>query len=529
MLPCLIYEDEHLLVVNKPAGMNTHAPSLYAGEGIYDWLRNREPRWAKLATMHRLDKETSGALVFAKTPLANRSLTEQFTERGVRKKYVLLTDRSVPHSKLTVKSWLARAGDKYVSLGGRLAAQGQLAETSFRELDRTSHPRLIEAEPRTGRTHQIRVQAADSGFPVLGDSLYGGTPAPRVCLHAAELSLKHPATDQVVSFRAPFDFAADPRLELRAALIDPASTDAWRIIHGAGDSRPGWYVDRLGNWLLSEVNRELDKAQKTELESLRKKFCARGAYHKQSSSPQLLLGEAAPKYITILENGVSYELSFHTGASFGLFLDQRENRRRLLAGHVAGGFPLFENARQGGALWGAGRRVLNAFAYTCGFALCAALAGAHTTSIDLSKAHLEWGRRNFFLNRVAPAEHSFIYGDVFDWLRRLERKQRLFDVVILDPPTFSRSKESGVFRAERDYGKLVSRALPLLNSGGVLFASTNAAEWAPEKFLLCLDEAVRAAQRTVLQTHYVPQPPDFPISRDEEAYLKTIWMRVGAR
>ena len=115
MVPCVIFEDEHLLVVNKPAGWNTHAPRPYAGEGIYDWLRHREPRWASLAIIHRLDKETSGVLVFGKTPLANKSLTEQFTDRRVRKKYLLLTDRAVPQTEFTVKTTLVRVGEKYAS------------------------------------------------------------------------------------------------------------------------------------------------------------------------------------------------------------------------------------------------------------------------------------------------------------------------------------------------------------------------------------------------------------------------------
>ena len=68
MAPCVIFEDEHLLVVHKPAGWNTHAPGPFAGEGIYDWLKHREPRWSSLAILHRLDKETSGVLVFGKTP-----------------------------------------------------------------------------------------------------------------------------------------------------------------------------------------------------------------------------------------------------------------------------------------------------------------------------------------------------------------------------------------------------------------------------------------------------------------------------
>src|SRR5688572_31645444 len=75
----ILFEDEDILVAEKPAGMNTHAPSPFAGEGFYDWLRNRDPRWARLAIVHRLDKETSGVMVFGKTPLANRSLTDQFT------------------------------------------------------------------------------------------------------------------------------------------------------------------------------------------------------------------------------------------------------------------------------------------------------------------------------------------------------------------------------------------------------------------------------------------------------------------
>src|SRR5206468_4468393 len=101
MLPCLVFEDDHLLVVNKPSGLNTHAPSPYAGEGIYDWLRHREPRWASLALIHRLDKETSGLLIFTKSAPANRSLTEQFASRTVHKKYLLLTDRPLQRSEFS--------------------------------------------------------------------------------------------------------------------------------------------------------------------------------------------------------------------------------------------------------------------------------------------------------------------------------------------------------------------------------------------------------------------------------------------
>src|ERR1700722_7436295 len=129
-------------------------------------------------------------------------------------------------------------------------------------------------------------------------------------------------------------------------------------------------------------------------------------------------------------------LSFTEGYSVGLFLDQRDNRRRFLTNHVAADFPLFPNGA-------AGAEVLNTFAYTCGFSVCAAKAGARTTSLDLSKKYLDWGKRNFALNGLDPAAHDFIYGDTFDWLRRLAKKGRAFDPVVLDPPTFSQSKEPG--------------------------------------------------------------------------------------
>jgi len=528
-------------VIDKPAGMNTHAPSPYAGEGIYDWLRNREPRWAELAIIHRLDKETSGVLVFSKTRLANRSLTDQFTNREVRKKYLLLTDRAVPSKEILVRTALKRVGEKYVSRP--LHAGGQIAETRFRRVPsvecRVSSAisvrlQLVEVEPLTGRTHQIRVHAAESGFPVFGDTLYGGTAAERMYLHAMELRLSHPETGKEMSFHAPPDFGRDPAQALRAAIVEPGETGAFRVVHGASDGWPGLYVERLGEFLLCQSEQALKRPELDMVKRLRNDLGARGAYHKMrtrqeraTGETQLLIGEAATERFNILENGMQFEMSFGEGYSTGLFLDQRDNRRRLLTGYIAPGFSLRSNGQHQthGVL--AELSVLNTFAYTCGFSVCAAKSGFCTTSIDLSKKYLEWGKRNFLLNQIDPADHEFLYGDVFAWLRRLARKQRLFDVILLDPPTFSASKESGAFQARKDYGRLMVAALPLLGPGGIVFASTNAADWPAEKFLECLESAVRSGKRKILQCHYAPQPPDFPVSRAEPAYLKTVWLKIG--
>ena len=541
MLPCVIFEDDHLLVVNKPSGLNTHAPSPWSGEGIYDWLRHREPRWASLAIIHRLDKETSGLLVFGKTKTANRSLTDQFAGRAVRKRYVLLTGRRVQRDEFSMRTALVRAGERYISRP--IHAGAEMAETKFRVLPAAARPGLggqwIEAEPVTGRTHQIRVHAAESGIPILGDALYGGAAATRLCLHAAELEFKHPVTAEKLTFKVPANFQADPALELRKALIEPELTNANRLIHGASDREPGWYVDQLGDFLLAQSAEELNLARRQRLKSLETMTAARGCYHKilsrrvgrsspLNTSPQPVAGQRAPDRFVIRENGIRYEMSLVEGYSAGLFLDQRDNRRRMLTGHVAAGFSLFASAPvQEGGKFAASTpiQVLNLFAYTCGFSVCAAAAGARTTSIDLSRKYLAWGKRNFELNNLDPALHSFLYGDVFDWLRRLTRKPDRFDLILVDPPTFSQSKESGVFQVEKHLGKLVAAVVPLLKRGGVLFASSNAAEWSAEQFLRAVEGTIHEAN--ILQRHYAPQPPDFPTSPAEKPYLKTVWLRVG--
>src|SRR5215213_2587353 len=140
----IVFEDEHLLVINKPAGWNTHAPSPYAGEGVYDWLKHRELRWARMAIIHRLDKETSGVMVFGKTPEANRSLTEQFASRAVRKKYLLLTDGRVPKKPFTAVSTIVRVGEKYLSRP--LRSQDERAETHFTVVRHEGQRILVQAE-----------------------------------------------------------------------------------------------------------------------------------------------------------------------------------------------------------------------------------------------------------------------------------------------------------------------------------------------------------------------------------------------
>ena len=577
--PCVLHEDEHLLVVHKPAGWNTHAPAPHAGEGIFDWLRARELRWASLSIIHRLDKETSGVLVFGLTPAANKSLSQQFEARTVTKTYVmhaarsrrrlqipsaggpLVVHRDAQDGWLRVSSGLVRQGERYACCSAAADGGGE-AVTLFREVAEHAggDTVLLEARPVTGRTHQIRAHAAALGVPVLGDRLYGGAPAERVWLHAASLALRHPVDGRELRFEAAADAPGDDELarwSIARAMLRPEETDIFRLRHGGARS-PRTFVDCLGSVALvqSEGDAPADAASLLGVRRLwpmpngarnadawlhaqATPLGARGAriarvYHKRlrrdvraasepaDTSPRLVAGERGADRFVVRENGVLYELSVADGYSVGIFHDQRDNRRRLLTGHVAPGF---------GALWtrdgAAGPpELLNVFAYTCAFSVAAALAGARTTSLDVSKKYLAWGSDvNLPLNGLNAAAHDAIFGDAFDWLRRLARKARLYDVVLLDPPTFSTTR-SGRFSAERDYGVLVTAALAVLRPGGVLRASTNAARLAPEAFLAAVRDAVAAAGRVIVREHYAPQPPDFVISKDEPAYLKTVWLRV---
>ena len=539
--PCVLHEDEHILVVGKPAGLNTHAPSPQAGEGLFEWLRDREPRWARLAIIHRLDKDTSGVMVFGLSPEANRSLTAQFAGRQVLKEYALATRHEVPFASRTIRTSISRAGDRYVA--GEAGPEADLAETTFTVEAVRGGLTHLRARPLTGRTHQIRVHAASAGFPIHGDVLYGGEPAGRLWLHAERLEFCHPATATPMVFHAPVDFDSPAWWELRKALVDPRDTDAFRWIHGRADTSvigsssseaKAIHVDQLGEFLLVQ---SAEAPAPEVMEALAGDANGRGlkgVYHKrlnrhvrrsglEEASPRLVSGERAPDALVVRENGVSFEVRFGEGYSVGLFLDQRDNRRRFLVNHVSAAFGPPRPPRSPGT---EPPTLLNLFAYTCGFSVVAALAGWRTTSLDLSRKYLDWGRRNFQLNGLDPEAHDFIFGDASEWLRRMARKGRRFDAVVLDPPTFSQSKQSGTFQVARDLGQMVSGALSLLNPGGLLLASSNAADWPLEAFEVCLQEALAHSGRRAMATHRAPQPPDFPIKRDEPGYLKTLWMRV---
>jgi len=196
-------------------------------------------------------------------------------------------------------------------------------------------------------------------------------------------------------------------------------------------------------------------------------------------------------------------VSLERGLNTGLFLDQRSNRRDLM--------PRVK-----------GKRVLNLFAYTGAFSVAAAAAGASlVTSVDASATYTEWGRENFGANRLNPKRHEFIVGDCFDVLHDLARRGIAYDVILMDPPSFSTTARSR-FTTRGGTAGLVAAALPLLPAGGLLIASSNHQKVDVADYLKELRRGALKAGSELRVISLVGQPEDFPypVTFPEGRYLK---------
>jgi 23S rRNA (cytosine1962-C5)-methyltransferase len=218
----------------------------------------------------------------------------------------------------------------------------------------------------------------------------------------------------------------------------------------------------------------------------------------QRDAPRPIGRTPSQRTCIVHEEGLCYEIDFLAGYSCGLFLDQRANRQRLRAAKA--------------------NKVLNLFSYTCSFSVAGAAGGARTLSIDLSKAILGRGRRNFALNRLSLEGHRFIADDVFRVLPRLTRRGETFDAIVLDPPTFSRAHSGSVFRAERDYGRLIEMTLACAAPRALILLSTNCSK-------------LNQSQLRTLARRHVSLPvtflasselPDIPLRHG----AATVWMQI---
>ncbi|MCE9610652.1 MAG: class I SAM-dependent methyltransferase [Chthoniobacter sp.] len=285
-------------------------------------------------------------------------------------------------------------------------------------------------------------------------------------------------------------------------------TDAHRLC-----STPDFWVERFGSdVLISHKDAAALEAAQTGLREWSAGHAFTPArvfgkhlprHNEDRAAPVLLAGDAATPLTTVVrENGMRFGLDFAAGYSAGLFIDQRANRA-LVRRSVA-------------------RRALNTFAYTCSFSVTAALAGAETVSVDLSRKSLDRGRENFALNGLATAgesRHRFYADDVLDVLPRLARKGESFDTIILDPPTFSRGHKGRKFQAERDLEALLAAALELAAPRAKILLSTNCTRLDRRALETTARFALKGVRRTA-DFHTEPPLPDIPL----HAGAQTLWL-----
>jgi len=510
----LVYEDRNLVVVDKPAGMLALPTDRGAGEDMLSLLR------AHLADGHGMapddvaagvpmDRWMSGLLLFARRGNPSRRLSQQLSD-GVPRSYV--------------------AG---VRTGKRLDS----SQLAHRVLSKRRDRLLLELR-QTSRRQRIREQLAAMGAAVAGDRANDGPPAWRLMLHASSVSLTHPSDGRAITLESAAPAALDRWVQgdepsrydaagladairaaahLRGGLARAPDTTAYRLIHGAGDRLPGVTVDRYGGHLVVALTGEA-VAHRELIVDVLDGFGPRGIYlklpPKQASTiadPRREdLAPAAPVRgaptddpFRIHESSLPFEVRLGDGLATGLFLDQRDNRRRLRA-----------MAR--------GARVLNLFAYTGAFTVAAIDGGAtSTTTVDVSRPALRRAEQASQSLSADSDAHRLACEDAFDWLRRAAKRGEPFDIAVLDPPSFATTKRSR-FRAAHDYHRIVAATLRCVAPGGQLLACTNHRGMTPRQLERAVTTGARDAGRTLARVQSLPPPVDFPPDPDRGPHLKTV-------
>ncbi|MBX3230033.1 MAG: class I SAM-dependent methyltransferase [Labilithrix sp.] len=563
----VLFEDDDLLVVHKPAGVASQAADPTRPDDLVTRLR-AHLGGAYLGVHQRLDRDTSGVVLFTKRPEANAAIAAQMERRSLEKRYlagvvgwrgpkrVTLTDDLVPGEDKTM-----RVASKTRS---RPRQKPQRAVTHVTLRATRGDRALLDLVLETGRTHQARVQLAHAGAPIAGDPIYGGAPAPapapapRLLLHASSLTLDHPRTKKrlviedprarpeleawltrgdlgyaVYDDRAALDRALSLALERRWGLGRSADRDpperrttAFRLVNEEGDALPGLAVDVYGAHLVAQLyaseewsvpgrrDRVLDALHALGFDGIYLKVRPKQSNvlidtRREDVAPRApVRGEAAPSPLPIEEEGIPFLVRLDDGLSTGIFLDQRLNRRALR-----------ESAR--------GASVANLFAYTCAFSVAAARGGAkRTVSVDASLSALERGREAFaYAGIPLGASHTFIGDDCFTWLTKAAKRGERYDVLVLDPPSYSSTKKRR-FVADADYGELVTLAAALAAPGARILACCNHRKLTRAKLRRMLHEGARAAKREVMQLKDLPDAPDFPPPPTRDVHMKSLLLTL---
>jgi 23S rRNA (cytosine1962-C5)-methyltransferase len=466
----VLFQNDEILAIDKPYGINSHTNDSKVGnlDTIHDGLIEIYERQLgiKLHIVHRLDQTTTGVIIFAKTLEAAKKYSEYFFNREVKKTYWFITDRSAAKDEFKIDQVIVHKGKDLE------------ARTEFKLLKKSAGFELWQANPLTGRNHQIRIHAEAGGIPLLGDEKYNGSEYAFLSLHNHRIEFPNGIKIESVPPKyfndlnilkdqnlAKAVFESDRRDRLYAG---SAPDQCFRLVHNKNDYKDlAFTIDQFGQVLVlsNYADQWTDADQKTFqafADDRQKPIVVRMMLNRGKDAvnksqfnilPKNQPSELLSEWIAN-ENKINFQIRSDSGLSFGLFLDQRLQRNWVL-----------NNSEN--------KKVLNLFAYTCGFSVAAATGGAsEVTSVDTNKNVLNWGRKNFEVNSIPAEAHRFLCRDSLVYLEQAQAKNIKFDLIICDPPSFSRG-EKGVFKIETSIESLLKNCLQCLNEKGDLLFSTN--------------------------------------------------------
>jgi 23S rRNA (cytosine1962-C5)-methyltransferase len=312
----------------------------------------------------------------------------------------------------------------------------------------------------------------------------------------------------------------DRALALREQVIDERTT-GYRVVNAESDGLPGIRVDRWGDRVVLILDSPAVRALLPGVIGWCERRLGAAGVHlcyrpdprdtidvkRANPAPGLVAGAPVDGPVDVTERGIHFRVRPDEGPDVGLYADMRVTRAWME--------PYWR-----------GRRVLNTFAYTGAFSVAAAVHGAaEVVTVDLSEKYLARAKENFAANGLAADDERFVAEDTFKALDRFRRKGDRFDVVVLDPPSFSHGP-AGMWSAEKDYPRLVASACRVLAPGGWLLAASNLGQMSPHAFRGEVDEGIRKADRAGQELWWGSQGPDFPAATwfPEGRYLKIgVW------
>ncbi len=575
-----LFEDDRLLAVVKPAGVETGGAAGRVGAGLVEILADVRGSGEKLQPVNRLTRYESGVLLIGKDPAIVTDIRAALRLMRIVQEYVAVVVGQMRESRLII-SPPSRGAEAVGTRPGRtpdkargahmkharrtppppaLRAERVRAEerggTGPRTTLRLIHPgkrrALIRCRTSANNTHALRAQLRSVRLRLLGDTLNDRSRRidrpEQTCLHLEKMVFHHPAVKSKITVKCKtpgvFKAVAQGQREVERALhaaltrrlrcvVEP-DTDSYRLITGDAEGVRGLTAERYGRVVILQVQGESP--------ALRQSLVVIARWYRRMLGVGAVYVKPFVKDRTARDDqGSRRDQGVRTSAGTSdtnfprplvgqpvpeQFVVTERGLRfaiRPFDGLSVGLFLDHRENRSRVRSMAEGKDVLNLFAYTCGFSVAAGVGGAKSTvSVDISSKHLEWGQANFELNELDLKDHQVIASDALDYLKRAKRQDKQFDLILLDPPTFAHGrKRKQDFSITRDLPDLIAASMALLRDKGVLMVSTSYRRFSMPGIRDRIKEGAGERKFKVFDTPRLPV--DFAADPD---HAKTIFIRV---